>query len=194
MQVGRTGRRDARVLHRLASACIAFAAVTAALPPASAAPLQESREHQLKSAYLLNFLKFVEWPPAALSDALTVCFASADPIHDALVAGIEDKRVGPRRLILRRLQPAENAGGCNVLYVDAAAPANDSRLAAVRNLPVLTVSDAAGFARNGGMIELFTDSNRLRFNVNVDTAQDAGLRISANLLQLAAAVEKGKGA
>jgi hypothetical protein len=56
---------------------------------------------------------------------------------------------------------------------------------------VLTVSDAKAFIRNGGMIELFADSNRLRFNVNVGNAHRAGLRISASLLELAAAVDKG---
>jgi hypothetical protein len=37
---------------------------------------------------------------------------------------------------------------------------------------------------------LFTDSNRLRFNINIDSAQKVGLRISSNLLQLAARVER----
>jgi len=43
----------------------------------------------------------------------------------------------------------------------------------------------------GGMIELFAEDNRLRFKVNVENAERAGLRISSNLLQLAASVEKG---
>jgi hypothetical protein len=48
-----------------------------------------------------------------------------------------------------------------------------------------------GVRRNGGMIEISLATNRLRFNINVDNAQKAGLRISSNLLQLAAVVEKG---
>jgi hypothetical protein len=54
------------------------------------------------------------------------------------------------------------------------------------------VSDAKEFLRNGGIIELFTDENRLKFNINVDNAHRAGLRISSSLLQLAAAVEQEK--
>jgi hypothetical protein len=39
------------------------------------------------------------------------------------------------------------------------------------------------------MIGLFTEHNRLRFNINLENARQAGLRISSNLLQLASAVE-----
>ena len=51
---------------------------------------------------------------------------------------------------------------------------------------------AKGFARNGGIIELFTEENRLKFIINVDNARRAGLRISSRLLQLAATVEQGR--
>ena len=36
------------------------------------------REDVLKAAYLFNFVKFVEWPAAPASDALTVCFLGGD--------------------------------------------------------------------------------------------------------------------
>jgi hypothetical protein len=157
---------------------------------AHAAPLDVGRENQLKSAYLFNFLKFVEWQATSVSGTLTVCFSGADGVHDALSTGIDSKRVGSRRLALRRLQPGDPIAGCDVIYVDAATPAN-SPLFATRQPSVLTVSDLRGFARGDGIIEIFTESNRLRFKVNVDNAQAAGLRISASLLQLAAAIEKG---
>ncbi len=152
------------------------------------------REDQLKAAYLFNFIKFVEWPTGAPERTLTVCFAGGEGVHNAFSTGIENKKAGQRALAVRRLQPKENPGGCNVVYLDAQLVSTDAySLPADASAPMLTVSDASQFARHGGMIELFTDSNRLRFNVNVDTVQKAGLRISSSLLQLAAAVEKGGG-
>ncbi|HEY8506814.1 MAG TPA: YfiR family protein, partial [Steroidobacteraceae bacterium] len=41
-----------------------------------------SREDQLRAAYLFNFMKFVEWPPEAASDVLTVCFVGADAVRE----------------------------------------------------------------------------------------------------------------
>jgi hypothetical protein len=150
-----------------------------------------NRENQLKAAYLLNFVKFVEWPAASARGTLTVCILGADDILNALAAGIESKKVGQRPLAVRRLGPTDKSNDCDVLYVDATALSSDPQLAARDpTLPLLTVSNAPGFARNGGMIELFTESNRLRFSINVDNAQNAGLRISSGLLQLAASVER----
>jgi hypothetical protein len=154
------------------------------------------RESQLKAAYLFNFVKFVEWPLAQPGGPLTVCFVGGAAVREAFATGIENKRVGARRLYVRQLAgAAEHTRGCSVLYVESATAGegfeNAHRTAMEAKLPVLTVSDAQGFARNGGMIELFNESNRLRFNVNVDNAQKVGLRISSSLLQLAATVERG---
>jgi hypothetical protein len=145
---------------------------------------------QLKAGYLLNFVKFVEWPVSVPANLLTVCFVGAQGVRDALAFGIENKVAGERHLAVRTLADSELPVGCNVLYLDATAILAGARKPSTSDSPVLTVSDAKAFARLGGMIELFTDANHLRFNVNVASAQKAGLHISSSLLQLAAAVEQ----
>jgi hypothetical protein len=147
----------------------------------------QRREDQFKAAYLFNFVKFVEWPPGAPADTLTVCFLGGEGVHQALSNAIDGKRVGGRRLIARQLDPPATADGCEVLYADAASV--DTGLAV--GLPMLTVSDAPQFAtRGGGMIELFTENHRLRFIINVANVHKAGLRISSDLLKLAASVQR----
>lgn len=146
----------------------------------------QRREDQFKAAYLFNFVKFVEWPASATADSLTVCFLGGEGVHEALASGIDAKRVGARRLIARQLEQPATFESCEVLYADAASA--DPSLAA--GLPVLTISDAPEFAANGGMIELFTENHRLRFVINVAHVHKAGLRISSDLLKLAASVQR----
>lgn len=153
----------------------------------------DRRENQLKAAYLLNFVKFVEWPPEAPGDRLVICFFAGAGVYDALAPGIDGKKVGARTLsVSRRASPADRQG-CNVIYLGADGARDGQYPAAdlVAGKAALTVSDTRDFARNGGMIELFTENNRLRFNINVSNAQKAGLRISSSLLQLAATIENG---
>jgi hypothetical protein len=160
---------------------------------ASAATSSPQRADQLKAGYLFNFAKFVEWPATAMTDSpLTMCFVGAAGVREALAKDLTDKRIGARPLAVRALDDVTDMGGCSVLYVEAAAgEAFRQSRERVRDAgAVLTVSDAQGFARAGGMIELFTEVNRLRFNVNVDSARRAGLRISSSLLELASAVVK----
>jgi len=150
-----------------------------------------AREDELKAAYLFNFVKFVDWPASATVEALTVCFIGGNGVYDALAEGIEAKRVGTRHLAMRVLERTMSVQGCNALYVEAGVEREASRIADIAELPILTISDAKEFALNGGMIAMFTESNRLRFSINVGNAQKAGLRISSSLLQLAASVERG---
>jgi uncharacterized protein DUF4154 len=63
-------------------------------------------------------------------------------------------------------------------------------LSAVRDLPVLTVSDTLNFARRGGGIEFVREKNRLRFDVNLQGAEQGGIRVSARLLRVARAVHE----
>jgi hypothetical protein len=174
-------------LLRILAVITALAGATATL---AAEPVR--REDQFKAAYLFNFLKFVEWPASMSSDVITVCLVGADGVYATLAPGIEEKRAAARRLALRRLEPTAEPRGCHVLYIDAAALAQSTPRLLAPEQPVLTVSDAEGFADNGGIIELFTVDNRLRFSIDVGHAQRRGLRISSNLLQLAAQVRRGE--
>lgn len=176
-----TVNRSSQVIFILTALCCV---VTGAWAEDSSA----LRADQLKAGYVFNFAKFVDWSTAAESTPLTVCFFGAPGIYDAFLTGIDKKRVGTRPLSARQILTAEEAESCDVLYMDARALQNEREL--LKTPRLLTVSDAKAFGRNGGMIELFTDSNRLRFNVNVGNAHRAGLRISSSLLELAATVDK----
>lgn len=146
----------------------------------------QQREDQFKAAYLFNFVKFVEWPAHVATDTVTVCFLGGEGVREALANSIDGKRAGTRGLAIRRLEQPATAENCAVLYADAATV--DTSIAAGR--PVLTVSDAPQFAARGGMIQLFTENHRLRFAINVANANQAGLRISSDLLKLAASVQR----
>jgi hypothetical protein len=173
-------------MNRFAHIGSVLAALTVATAGAHADAL--TREDHSKAAYVFNFVKFVEWPAAQSGDTLTVCFVGGDGVYTALNDGIADKRVGARALAALKLADPASADICNVLYIEAALAA-DYPLAPDR--PVLTISDAENFTARGGMIELFTENQRLRFVINAQSAQQAGLRISSDLLKLAADVHRG---
>jgi hypothetical protein len=80
--------------------------------------------------------------------------------------------------------------GCHVLFAGArSAPA--AALKAVMGRSVLTVGETDRFLDDGGIIALKIVDRRVRFDVSTTNAQRAGLRISAQLLSLAAAVRGG---
>jgi hypothetical protein len=56
---------------------------------------------------------------------------------------------------------------------------------------VLTVSGARDFCRQGGMIRMYSESQRIRFEINLPSLQRSGLRASSRLLALSRPGEGG---
>lgn len=147
---------------------------------------ESARADQIKVGYVVNFVKLVEWPPTLPSELLRVCFLGADTMLQAFTADLADKRVGAHRMSVRALKKGEDAHDCDVLYMDATV---ESALPP-SSAGVLTIGEQADFIHHGGIIGLFMLDNRLRFNINLENARRARLKISSALLQLASSVER----
>jgi hypothetical protein len=52
--------------------------------------------------------------------------------------------------------------------------------------PLLTIGETPRFLRDGGMVHIFLDNQRLRFQVNRGRVDQAGVKISSQALSLAA--------
>ncbi len=173
---------------RQAFLCV-FLAATLAAPGQDGAPT----EYQVKAAFLYNFGKFVEWPPGALpADSFAICVLGEDPFGPELDRLIEGKSVHGKKLGAHRLGRAEEAGKCQVLFVSASENGRLAHiLASVRGRSVLTVGDTEGFAHRGGIINFRLVENKVRFEINLDAAERAGLTVSSQLLKLAKIIREG---
>ncbi|MEW6514107.1 MAG: YfiR family protein [Pseudomonadota bacterium] len=150
---------------------------------------QVSTEQQLKAAYLVNFLKYVEWPESHAK--ATICLFGREALGNALVS-YEGRSVGGRPIELRRVSSPDQLADCRILYVP---DTEEARFAAVlrwvEGLPILTVSDAEFFARQGGGIALVREDTRLGFDVNLNTLNRARLKPASQMMRLARQVIGG---
>ena len=178
--------------RRLAVALVGAIALLAAAASSSRAA-DAATPSALKAAFLFNFAKFADWSGVQPGVTLVLCVANDDQIGAALADSVRGQAINGHALEVRRLHSDNSLSECHLLFV----PASDARqtLAKINKAaePMLTVSDAPGFAQSGGMIELFQESGRMRFAVNVDTAQRAGVRLSSRLLDLAKIVRTDHG-
>lgn len=177
------------VSRRLAVALLLFIG----MPTATHAEADGGREAKIKAAVVFKTIKFVEWPEKAFSSPkapLGVCLFGESPLVDALrlTDGVEAQG---HSLQFRQSPYAKvRAEGCQVAFV---AQSEAGRLTQIlndlANKPVLLISDIDGFAQQGGAIGLVQADNKLRFEVNLKAARQAGLNLSAPLLELATVVE-----
>ena len=155
---------------------------------------QSVTQPTLKAAFLFNFAKFVEWPvETPQGGALGVCVLDEAAVEDSLAQLVNGAPTGPRSVTLVKGARNRSLRGCHVLYIGDTEPARiAATLDELKNAPVLTVGDGDQFARHGGMIGLFIEDGRMRFAINADAAQRAGLRLSSRLLSLARLVKDGR--
>lgn len=155
----------------------------------TAGQAQVSTEQQLKAAYLVNFLKYVEWPEHHAK--ATICLFGRETMGNAL-ANYEGRSVAGRPIELRRVSGPDQLADCRILYVP---DTEEARFAAVlrwvEGLPILTVSDAEFFARQGGGIALVREDTRLGFDVNLNTLNRARLKPASQMMRLARQVIGG---
>lgn len=148
------------------------------------APAEMNTEHQLKAAFLVNFLKYIESPPSAVS-TVTICLFGRDTLGPYL-ANFEGRSIAGKELRIRRVSGPDQLGGCQLLFIPDTEEARFAiALRWVETMPLLTVSDADSFTRQGGGIALVRADGRLQFDVNADALSRAGLKPSSQMLRLA---------
>lgn len=169
-----------------------FAIVAAmAMAWTCASQAQRAAEYQVKAAFLQNFARFVEWPDAAGPTAaeFAICILGDDPFGRWIDEAVTGARIKERTVVVRRIRETGEAAGCQVVFISASETKRVRALiAGLRGSPVLTVSDIAQFANQGGIIGFITVAGRIRFVANPAVARSEGLRLTSELLTVAAEI------
>jgi hypothetical protein len=154
---------------------------------------QAALEYNVKAALLLNFARFIEWPPRAFPDAaspIRVCVLTPNPFGDALERALHGETVGQRPLVLREVGSASDTMGCHLLFVPSGTESRAAASLRQTGTHTITVGESRRFEDMGGAVSFALEGGRVRFNVNLRPVEDRGVRISARMLQLASRVDR----
>ena len=147
-----------------------------------------SREYQIKAVFLFNFTQFTTWPDTMFSEPnapLVIGVLGQDPFGDFLDQTIRNETVNGHPLIVQRFSEPSAIERCHILYLNPSDENPESVFEQLKTNHTLTVGDTENFARRGGMIEFYTEANKIRIRVNLQAVEDASISISSKLLQLA---------
>ena len=146
-------------------------------------------EYQIKSAYLYNFAKFVDWPPQIFNSPespLTIGVLGDNVFGPDLEQVVQGKKVNGHPLVCRFATDPEQLTNAQIVFIS---PSEKKRvekvLATFKDLNVLTVSQMEHFTASGGMVNFVLVDNKVRFQINDASARKSGLEISSKLLSLA---------
>jgi YfiR/HmsC-like len=149
----------------------------------------ELTELEIESAYVFNFIKFVEWPDDILKkgDRIRLCVIGNDALH-ATLATLDGRKAGEYELQVMPPHSGDGAdlGTCHALYIDSQEQRRLTPiLKSLADKPVLTISDIPNFAERGGNIGLIFRENKVLFEINLASVRRAGLQMSSQMLSLA---------
>ncbi len=154
--------------------------------------MADTREADVKAAYVYKLASFVKWPPAAYDSPAaptTLCVAGRGDILAALARIASGQRADNRPLIVLALPPGSStAAGCHALYLGEGGKWAGQLIQAMAHAPVLIISDR-GAGSSGGVIELVDRGDTIRLVVHRGEAARHGLTLSSKLLSVAEAVE-----
>src|SRR5438309_143637 len=164
---------------------------------AEALDSSDSSEYLIKAGFIYNFAKLVEWPTASFAQPdspIVIGILGEDPFGATLDKIVADKKINGRGIAVKRVKwsrDIKDLKDCNILFVSSSEKEHiESVIEAMKGLPILTIGDAPGFAKRGGIMNFVLEENKVRFEVNVEAAKHADLTISSRLLTLAKIVQQ----
>lgn len=142
---------------------------------------------QVKAAFLYHFGTYVQWPTAGSStDPITIAVLGEENVAGQLAQFLPGRRIRERPLEVRSIESIGQLGDEEVLFIGSAHNRELSTLIeAIGERPVLLVTDATGGLDSGAMVNFQLVDSRVRFEISLPRAQQAGLTLSSRLLSAA---------
>jgi len=169
--------------------------------------LDYAKVAKVKSAYLLNFIKFTQWPEQKHADKdspIIICVLGEDRLGSVLDQTMQDKIVNDRSILIHRIDVSANdrrisqllqrhqeqLRKSHVVFIGVSLKTHVQKvLNTLENADTLTVSDIPSFVKEGGMLELALSNNRIVFHANRKAVSNSNVKSSSKLLRLAKRIE-----
>lgn len=142
----------------------------------------------VKAEFLVHFLEYVDWPASTLpgpDEPWVIGVGAADEVHGALVRVARGKMVRAHPVSVRLLSDSDGPERMHIVYLNGR---TDSATwsAARAGTPVLVVTDdPKGLPAGAGTINFVWAQDRVRFEVSLEAAEKAGLKVSSRMLHVA---------
>jgi len=147
---------------------------------------QEKPLHEIHSAMLYNFIKYVQWPNEGEGGEFVVGVMGEDDVFNTLKQWYDGKPKGSKKYVIKKLASAADASGCAVVYLGKNKSNQfDQIKGSITGKPVLTITNGNGLGQKGSCINFKVIDGKLKFEMNQGTFGSANLKVSSQLSSMA---------
>jgi YfiR/HmsC-like len=156
--------------------------------PASA---QSVSEDSVKAAFVYRFTDYVDWPaPVQQKQQFTIAVLDDPQLAQELERICAGRQVKGHPIQVNLIHRQKEASDAQIVFLGAGD--TDAHRRVIANLsghPVLIVTDEDHGLDEGSTVNFMLVDHRLRFEISLNAAGRSGLKISSELLSVAARVE-----
>lgn len=178
--------------QRALFARLARCAALLALLGAASLRADVSKEYQIKAGFLYNFTKFIEWPSDRFSEEnapIVIAVFGDNPFGNELNQLVQGRKVNGRAIVIQSTRSLDEVKHAHVVFIGEGEEKRlESQLESLHTAGVLTVGESKRLAALGGAIVFALVDDKVRFEINIASAERAGLKVSAQLQKLALCV------
>jgi YfiR/HmsC-like len=153
------------------------------------AQLATTAESRAKANFLAKVSNFIEWSEEGLPSGpspFVICILGDYSLGVPLSESVRGKTLHEKRVEIRGVRKEQELHMCQILFVSQLERKRYDRvLGFVRGQNVLTIGETPEFLDAGGIVSFSMHEETLQFDVNLDEANKAHLKISSRLLALA---------
>jgi len=141
---------------------------------------QSEQEAALKSAYLVNFARFVRWEQGG--NEVRLCLSTESAIYRH-ISNANMLNVGGGRELVLSLSP-DSLDQCHIYFVDAKSISTMPALVENARPNLLTITDISGSLGKGYAVQFFVRDLKLRFVVDEKLVESSSYQVSSKLLRM----------
>ena len=148
-------------------------------------------EYSLKAAFIYRFTEYVDWEGMSKEEDFKIAILGDTPLTANLIDIAENAEVGQRKIDVEEYDNLNEIDGCQILFVsrESSVPL-PTILHKFNGKETLIVTERDGYGERGSCINFFLSESKIRFEVNLEAVEKAGLAVSSQLLQHAVVIGK----
>ena len=150
----------------------------------------EERESNLKAAFIYNFTRYIEWEPSMEQNQFVIGVIGPTTVINPLREIADQNFVKNKRISIKYFSRPEDIDYCNILFISRHSSFQLPSILTKINKGTVTISEQAGFAKEGTAFNFVVINDKLKFEANLRAITAAGVKAGSQLLKLAIIVEK----
>ena len=150
----------------------------------------EGNEYSIKAMFLLNFIKYVEWPIENTKNTFQIGVVGDSEIYDALTVLTTKRSSEGQKVEIKRFEERNSANYQMIFISNTNGKRSDELIKKYSAKGILIISEEEKGKSKLAGINLFNQDNKIRFEINLTSVKNNGMKVSSKLLELATKVHQ----